>query len=163
MLRAECFAPFTLHLIIMTDRIQNLDDETAVRILETVARARMRGADVQTDLTPELRQALRDQLPASAGDQSADTGELARQALLLLAEDPETSAAIEHLIENPQPPMRFGLGTTVAIVTAAMIALQTHVRFEKDSSGKWKLLVEKMPTKDGLLKDLVSRILGWKE
>lgn len=41
-----------------------------------------------------------------------------------------------------------------------MIALQTHVRLKKDLTGRWKLLIEKKPAEDGLLKDLVSRTLS---
>jgi len=54
-------------------------------------------------------------------------------------------------LPSPSPPL----------TTAVLIALQTHLRFERDKKGQWALHVEKRPTKDALLKPLVEKLLGF--
>ena len=117
------------------------------------------GMEVQTN-APEIRQALQEEVSYSPLDEPSAAGELARQALLLLAEDPEIGPNLEQLIEHPSE--KFGFEIEMAITVAVLIALQTHVRFERKPSGKWKLVIEKKPTQKGLLKALVRGILSWK-
>ena len=145
----------------MQDSIQALSDDTAIRILTTIAQAQLHTENYQAELTPEIRQALQEEVPSSPSGEPSDAGELARQALLLLAEDPGIGPNLEQLIENP-PPESFGPVTIMAVTVAALIALQTHVKFERKPSGKWKLLIEKKPTQEGLLKALFRGILDWK-
>jgi hypothetical protein len=142
------------------DRIKGLSDDMAVRLLTTITQTQLRIKNYQAELTPEIRQALQGVVSSPHSDESFSGGELARQALLLLSEDPEIGPNLERLIENP--PQKFDLGTTMVITVAALIAVQTHVRFERDKAGKWKLVIEKKPTNEGLLKILVRGILGWK-
>ena len=81
----------------LTDLINTLDDATARRVLVTFARAQSNPPE--TSLTLELRQALREFAPdreTAAG--SISEGDLARTALLLLADDPRQ--------QPPQPVRR---------------------------------------------------------
>jgi len=66
------------------------------------------------------------------------------------------------LIEGP-PPKSFevvGAGT-VALLAAMLVVLQTHVLFERGRDGKIHIKIEKKPTRDSLLNDLVQKLLGF--
>ena len=148
----------------MDDMIRGLDDSQAVRVLTTFARARLRAGDVaETEWTPELDRALRQDFPAEADAgraASVSEGDLARQALLLLADDPQNRNALTALIAGP-PPESFEVVGTVALVVAMLVVLQTHVLFERDRDGKIHIKIEKKPTRDSLLKDLVQKLFGF--
>ena len=143
------------------DRIASLDDATACRVLATFARAQ--ATPTETALTPELRQALREFAtgPETAAV-SASEGDLARAALLLLADDPQQQPMLTALIEGPAP-TRFGVLETVAIISAVLVVLQTHVKFERDKEGRWSVKIEKKPTDNSLLKPLVQKLLSFIE
>ena len=143
------------------DRIASLDDATARRVLATFARAQAN--PTETALNPELRQALREFAtgPETAAV-SASEGDLARAALLLLADDPQQQPMLTALIEGPAP-TRFGVLETVAIVSAVLVVLQTHVKFERDKAGRWSVKIEKKPTDNSLLKPLVQKLLSFIE
>jgi hypothetical protein len=142
----------------MENIINSLDDPTAVRILGILARRS--GGGLETELTPEIRRRLQEEFGIDPARDRPSEGDLARQALIVLAQDPETREAIAALIKGPAP-QSFEPVTTVVIVAAALIALQTHVRFERDAGGKLRLLVEKKPTKDTLLKPLVQKLISY--
>ena len=145
----------------MKDLIQSLDDATARRVLATFARAQATPAE--TALTPELRQALQEFAPApETAAVSANEGHLARAALLLLADDPQQQPMLTALIEGPAP-TRFGVLETVAIISAVLVVLQTHVKFERDKEGRWSVKIEKKPTDNSLLKPLVQKLLSFIE
>ena len=146
----------------MDDMIRGLDDSQAVRVLTTFARVRLRAGGVaETEWTPELDRALRQGFPAEAdAGRAASEGDLARQALLLLADDPQNREALTALIEGP-PPQSFEVVSTVALVAAMLVVLQTHVLFERDRDGKIHIKIEIKPTRESLLKDLVQKLLGF--
>ena len=141
------------------DLIQSLDDAAARRVLDSITRAQT--ASAETALTPELRQALREFAtgPEVAAVPAGD-GDLARAALLLLADDPQQQPILTALIEGPAP-TKFGVLETTAVVTAVLLVLQTHVRFERDKDGRWLLKIEKKPTDNSLLKILVQKLLSF--
>ena len=147
----------------MTELIARLDDATAQRILASIARAQVGSGAQELAWTGDLRQALAGAFEVSGQPQPpASTGDLARQALLLLAEHPATREAIAAMAEHaPETRERFDLGTTVALTAAVLVVLQTHIRFERDKDGRWSLQVEKGPTSDTLLKPLVEKLLGF--
>lgn len=87
-------------------------------------------------------------------------GDLARAALLVLAEDPRHGEAISALVSGPGA-RSFALGETVAVLTAALVALQTRVKFSRDKDGKFTLLIEKAAASDGLLKALAEKLLSF--
>lgn len=154
----------------MDDMIRGLDDSQAVRVLTTFARVRLRAGGVaETEWTPELDRALRQDFPAEADAgraASVSEGDLARQALLLLADDPQNRDALTALIEGPPPEsfeFEFVTAGTVALVAAMLVVLQTHVLFERDRDGKIHIKIERKPTRDSLLKDLVQKLFGFVE
>jgi hypothetical protein len=150
------FANASLH---MEDLINSLDDATSVRIVGILARRS--GGGRQTELTPEIRRSLQEEFGVAPAPDHPSEGDLSRQALIVLAQDPETDEAITALSKGP-PPQRFEPVTTVVVVVAAaLVALQTHVRFERDVGGKLKLLIENKPTKDTLLKPLVQKLISY--
>ncbi len=52
--------------------------------------------------------------------------------------------------------MSAGLLETVSIITAALVVLQTRVKFERDKKGCFSLKVEKEPASDGVLREVVK-------
>ena len=148
----------------MTDTlVREWDDAKAIRVLDTFARARLRtmGLAAETELTPELAMTLRREFAITGTTGGADPeaeGDLARAALIVLADDPQTREAISALASDPEA-VSFSIVGTVAIITAALIALQTHVKFERDKDGKVSLTVEKQPTDESLLKPLVTKLI----
>jgi hypothetical protein len=150
----------------MLEEIRTLDDARALTILSTVARARMRRAGVQTDGDLELARAIKESLLPRLGDAEAapsqgrvSDGDLARAALMLLQEDPESRDALRALVTGPQPQRFLGV-ELIAAVVAGLVILQTHVRIERDKQGKYSFEIEKRPTKDSLLKDLVKALVS---
>jgi len=65
------------------------------------------------------------------------------------------------LVNFPTTGKFFAGAETVAIVVAALVALQTHVRFERDKDGRWSIKIEKKSTSDALLKPLVQKLLAF--
>ncbi len=92
--------------MLIQDCISSLDDATARRVLDSIARAQ--SASAETALTPELRRALQEFAtgPETAAIPASD-GDLARAALLLLADDPQQQPILTALIEGPAP-TKFG-------------------------------------------------------
>jgi len=142
--------------------IKNLDDTRARQILAAITRRHLAQGSA-----PQLTSDLRDELASvfdltSAPVQPASEAELAQQALLVLAEDPATRAAIESMAAQPSTALqKFDLGASLGITAAILIVLQTHVNFERRKDGAWSLKLEKKPTSEALLKGLVQKLLGF--
>lgn len=142
--------------------IQQLDDQTAEQILSAIVRGSKPSGDRIASLDNNLEQALMQQFPSEPGDTRPSEGDLARQALLVLAEDPQMRTAIETMAANwNSQPQRFDGGATLGIAAAALMVLQTHIKFERTSTGKWNLKIEKKPTSDALLKTLVQKLINY--
>ncbi len=141
--------------------IEALDDKTAVHILNTIAQSRMRDGNYATDATREMSDALQNAFEIDPSSEAAAEGDLARQALLVLSEIPEFQGPLSAMVDNPRP-ASFSLDPIVAtaVLTAALVVLQTHVKIERDKKGKLSVLIEKKPTKDKLLNPLVQKILS---
>jgi hypothetical protein len=139
--------------------IASLDDATAVYLLSTVARPRLRAGNVETALTPEIGEALRDGFGPATGDRPSE-GELAREALLVLAADPAMEAPLTALLHGSQAESFSDVAETVGLVVAALVVLQTHVRVERTTAGKWKVVIDKPTTSTKLLQPLVSKLLA---
>ncbi|MCP5197729.1 MAG: hypothetical protein H6974_13250 [Gammaproteobacteria bacterium] len=139
------------------DRIASLDDATACRVLATIARAQANPTEIAPTL--ELRQALREFAPGpETAAVSASEGDLARAALLLLADDPQQHPILTALIEGPAP-AQFGPIKNVAVVAAVLFVLQLYVRFEYDKDGRWSIEIKKEPTDKTLLEPLMQKLL----
>jgi hypothetical protein len=147
----------------MPDLIQSLDDKTAKQILSRIAGSQPAPDGVRIAWSPDIEKALADEFEigeTSEGAARISEGELARQALLVLAGDPEAAIAIERMaLTRPEGGQTFDFGIGVAV--AVLIVLQTHVKFKREPSGKWSLELEKKPTSDTLLKGLVQKLIGF--
>jgi hypothetical protein len=143
------------------DLIRSLDDKTAKQILGRIAGSQPAPGGMRIAWSSEIGKALADEFQiAEPPGYTISEGELARQALLVLAEDPEAAIAIERLASMPTEggqTFDFGIGIAVAV----LIVLQTHVKFERNPDGKWSLKVEKKPTSDSLVKGLVQKLIGF--
>lgn len=136
--------------------IEHLDDATAIRVLQTLARARPR-ADVPDP--DELRHAL--PTPAGAGvDCDVRDADLARATLAWLAQDPEQRPVIESIASAPAPAHRAfdpGLGALFCV----LLLLKTRAVIERDKDGRWRFKVELVELKQGPLSavlDLVAKL-----
>ena len=145
----------------MRERIESLEDEAACRVLAAVARAQAARETVETAWTQGIAEAVAGTFGFAAPTRpQAREGDLARAALLVLAEDPRHGEAIGALVSGPEA-KTFVLGETAAVITAALVVLQTRVKFSRDKDGKFTLLVEKAAASDGLLKALAEKLLSF--
>ena len=135
-------------------------DDSAIYILKTIAQARLESSSAEPTPTPDLRAAL----VAAFGNPStasASEGDLARAALDLLAQDPAFAEPIRLMASQPAPPQRYLDPATIALTTAALLALQTRVKFKLDHNRKWSIEIDKKSAGDSALKLLVDRLLSF--
>ena len=138
--------------------IRVLTDTEAERLLATLARHRLQpGAGAVTTCSPEVVSALAQTVGDVPPSGTATRGELARATLLLLATDPALQPQLDALIRNPSAEKYAADPITLTLVaTAAVLALQTHVKIEYDDSKGWRVKFEK-PTAD---KTLMGQVVG---
>ena len=143
----------------MEQTIRTLEDARAVGVLSRLARARVHAGESQEQWSQEAAAALESELQAAGGASSVTAGELAREALLLLAEDAENHPGIRALIEGPEAE-QLGVGTTITLVTAALVVLQTRIKFQwKDD--KLSLEILKPGLDKGRLVSLAQKLLTY--
>ena len=136
-----------------------MTDETALRILTTIARAR--SGDLPPDLTG-LRHALAVEFDIAPPLTKVSPGDLARQALLVLAEDPDTRHAIEAMALEDPPVTRqtFDTGTSIAVGVAAYYAVASAIDI-KYVNGRWSIKLEKKAADSATVRALVQKLLGY--
>lgn len=137
------------------------DDETSISILKSIAQARLGPEASELPPNPELRSALAAEF-GSADAAPAIEGELARAALDLLRQDPAFAEPIQLMASQAGEPasrQRYLDPVTIGLTTAALLALQTRVKFKRDHTGKWSLELDKKSSSDAVLKLLVQRLL----
>jgi hypothetical protein len=78
-------------------------------------------------------------------------GDLARTALDLLAQDPAFAEPIRVMSRQP---------AAIALTTAALLVLQTRIKFKRDHTGQWSIEADKKALSDGTLKLLVQHLLS---
>jgi len=144
----------------MEDKIRHLDDATAIRLLSDVAQLYARAGGVETRWTPELRRALMEGSGVSGGAAPVSEGELARQTLLLLAEDASTRDALEARLEAPAT-RSFGVVTTVGVLAAVLVVLQIRFEVERDKEGKVTWKIGKEAADGTVLKALIEKVLSF--
>jgi hypothetical protein len=146
----------------MTD-FSELDDETAQRILSTMARAGQHSAAELLAQSSELRMALAEHFGVSPAATAAPPGDLARQALAVLAAHPQTRRAVEIMAD--EPPERstsyyidpFG----ISLAAAALYALQTQVEISRDKAGHWTFKLKTKPVGGSAVKALVEKLISY--
>jgi len=140
----------------LLQHIQTLSDADAQRILTTCARNQPGYSD--STLSSDLTTALRHEPDLTVTTASA--GDLARAALLLLADDPQQRPIIDAMVSQP-PAQRFGVVETAVVMSAILFVLGTHIKIERNAQGIWTVKVEKKPTDSRLLKSLMEKLLGF--
>jgi hypothetical protein len=155
----------------------NLDDNSAIQILRTVAQARLRpgaaGVTASPDVldapalpkVPELRSILGSAF-GSPEETPVSEGDLARAALDVLAQDPAFAEPIQTMVRQaaagaPASSQRYLEPATIALTTAALLVLQTRVKFKLNHEPKWSLEIDKKAASDGAVKLLVQRLLSF--
>ena len=147
----------------IADRIIKLDDTTAVRLLTSVTDALQRRDEnaFATEPTGDVRTAVadlanREQAPIP---KTVTDGDLARTALLVLAEDEKQARALETLLDGPPAENYTGLELVLA-AGAILVALQTRVKIiVKD--GKTQLEIAKPSLSSKHLLDLARQLTAW--
>jgi hypothetical protein len=146
----------------VAERITQVDDATAVRLLTIVTDTLQRQEPAySTESTDDVRNAVAEfadseqtTLPATVSD-----GDLARGALLVLAEDEDQAQRIQTLLDGPSTESYVGVGLVLA-VGAVLIALQTRVKFVvKD--GKKQLEITKPSLSGKHLVELARQFTTW--
>jgi hypothetical protein len=110
---------------------------------------------------PELRSALASAF-GTPGPAAASEGDLARAALDLLRKDPALGESIQlATIRAGASPssQRYFEPLTIGLATAAVLALQTRVKFKMDHKHNWSVEVDKKSSSDATVKLLVQRLL----
>jgi hypothetical protein len=145
-----------------SNSIEDLEDEKACAILARIVQSQSHSTNAPVTLSADIRQALASAFTTSPELTPVSEGELARQALLVLAEDEGMREIIDTMAVNlPEPSTQYDAGATLAITTAVLFVLQTHFRIECDKKGRWSVMLEKKPTSEVLLKKLVQKFLAY--
>lgn len=87
--------------------------------------------------------------------------ELLIDTLAVLGEDPQTAAAIAALSNNPNARKSFVTGGEIAALFAVAFVLRTHIKLERTTTGKWKLLIEHQPADSKQLTTLLKKLADW--
>lgn len=153
-----------------SEQIDRLPDRQAIAVLSLVLEkqkllpdaTRLREFDKQVSVAAaELEPEFRDSIPAAPGQVS--DGELARSTLkYLLAETPELSAVVDRAVSlsATDDGTRFE-PATLAVGALVIIALQTDVKVERNTAGKWRFAVHKKAMSDSALGGLLSKLIAW--
>lgn len=144
----------------MTD-FSELDDAAAQRILLTIARADEHSAEFIAH-SRELRMALAQHFGVALAPTEVLPGDLARQALSVLAADGQTRRAIELMADRPPERSTSYIdpfGVTLAI--GALYALQTQVEIGRDKAGHWSFKLKTKPLGDSAVKLLVEKLISY--
>ena len=142
--------------------IPDLDDQRAVRILEDVTQARARRDEQAPRWDDETAKGLREAFDVSQSGGPVSGGEVARAALLVLAEESETRQAIETMARHmPASRQAFIDPGTVALTAALLVVLQSHIELKRDADGKWSFSYIKKEAPVELLKPLVEKLVAW--
>lgn len=137
------------------------DDEIFISTLKTIAQSRLQPTAGELRPDPELRAAL----AAAFGRPSYETaseGELARAALDLLRQDPDFAEPIQMMASQAGERVsrqRYIEPVTITLAAAALLVLQTRVKFKLDSNHKWSIEIDKKSSGDTAVKLLVERLL----
>lgn len=141
-----------------------LDDATAVYVIKKIAHEHLPRGESSPPAPADVREALAGTFGVAVGTEASE-GDLARAALDLLAEDPEFSGRIHALVRSaamsPASHRHHLDPGTVALTAAALLVLQTRVKFKRTPAGKWSLEIEKKASSEGALKRLAERLLAF--
>jgi hypothetical protein len=135
------------------------DDELSISILKAIAQERF---DAAGEIPiPEMRSVL---ATAFGGKDPAhcSEGELARAALDLLRQDLAFAEDLKLMAiqaSRGASPNRYFEPITISTLVAALLVLQTRIKFKMDSDHKWTIEIDKKSFGDSAVKLLVQRLL----
>jgi hypothetical protein len=133
-----------------------LNDSRAIAVARVATEDLLGQEKRQTELTPELRGALQGFLgTGTVPPGSVDEATAARYALVVLADLDED--AVKRALQAGVAESVLG---TIAVLTAALVILQTGVDIAKGKNGKWTVKIRKKPSSEGLLKSFIKSVLG---
>ncbi len=150
----------------MEGKIKALDDNAAVRILTTVAEYHLDEGGPDIQLSGDLKGELSKEFNEGASGVAVSDGEMAREALVLLAQDTEMREKITRLIEKPAEHgdrYKFALDpVTVGVLTTAVVmVLKTQFKIGLDKKGRWSFEVKSKAVDMEVLKGFVNKLLSW--
>jgi len=154
----------------MKELINSLNDQAAVQILATIAQHHPQGEPAESLSLTELTQTLPETFDAKPVDTAVSDGEMARTALLVLAQDDELGGIIKALAEAakgqgeaPGEYRAFAVDPIVGagVATAIIFVLKTSGKIERDENGKLKWHVGWESLDKSLLKQFVDKLLTW--
>ena len=140
--------------------IEQLDDATAIRLLDTLRQHALDDTHALTECSEDLRQPLQAEFGDASASAPVSAGDMARAALELLAEDPQLGSNIQAMASQP-PTRSFAVVESALVVTACLLALQTHVRFHRQKDGRWTLTIDEPSASEGLLTKLGEKLLSF--
>ena len=147
----------------MENVLDKIDDQRSVEILTRVVKGRgllpcAPGIEVQkaqAELATVFGQAGSGEIPTE--------GDLARQCLRVLSQNPDTAQAIGAMAGQPDQGAQCFFVAEVSVAALALAVLGTSVRYERDKEGKVSLVVEKKAMSNAVLKkfvDMIQRFLS---
>ena len=145
----------------MDEIIETLDDNSASRILKTIAKAHFDPNHSEAALSSELCDALRNELGVETVSESISDGEMSRHALQLLANDQEMKDVVGTMAKGPAPVKLLDPVVGISLAAAVVFALKTTVEFKRDKDGRWSFDFKTKAVDRQLLKGFVERLLSW--
>ena len=146
----------------MQDWIKALGDVIAVRILTNIAENNFQPSENPQDLTPEIKEALKEGFGLEPGEEFVSDSDMARETLSVLAHDPDFQRIIVSMEKNQPPERLVQEPATVYELYAALVAfLNTQLEFSRDKSGKYAFKMKPDAFEEKLLKGFVSKLLNW--
>jgi len=142
--------------------VKSLDDGNATRILTTSVRHHVGAGEAETELATEAQEALRASFQIERGRDPVSDGDIAREALSILAQDPQVGERIAVLAQSP-PTQHFGIDpvTSAILTTAVIMVLKTQVEFSRNTRGEWSIRIKSNALDKELLKGFVEKLLSW--
>ena len=143
----------------MGGSIEELSDHDAILILSLVVENELGAEDFAEELPAGLNDALEKEFDLSAAAGPVSDGDMARQALLLLAHDPDRVQKIMALERSH--PKSFGPVTAIVLTAAVVAVLKTGVKSQRLPNGEWKLEIDSPSLDKETLKGFVDKLLSW--
>jgi len=145
----------------MNDFIQTLNDQTAVKLLSTIAKPHIDAGGNDTELTSELCDTLKNEFGSQEATESVSDGDMARHALQLLAQDQQMRERIRAMVEIPQLGKFVDPAVAIGLSAALVFVLKTSGMMKRDENGKLTWQVEWKSLDNKLLKGFVDKLLSW--
>lgn len=145
----------------MNEAIEKLDDQTAVKVLQAFGSGPLREVK-PPELSTSLQQELKKEFAITEPEASVSEGDLARAALLVLANDPdhpEYREAIAALIKSPSPEVMAISPAIMVVSTLCVAALMTRIEIDTEH-----VKIKKPGLPPNYLVSLVEKLVGfWKQ